>query len=330
MKMCLLLLMSLTIGCETLNSRRPSSETLDKHIERVDFVPLNLKLRAGYALERGQLKACVLYLQGLGDSILNHDPYFSVLTGSGYRIIFFDYMGQGGSEGSMNDTRIQVQLPADATEIMIRKYHQQKKYYAISEQGEYIWNQFKDVKSVIGQDCNSSKKIVIGWSTGGLSAYRMAFEKKADAVVLIAPGIQPKFFVGESQSAKYMIWPSFEVITERTLTRNVFKGKKNPHVDKVKPSNPFAIPQFAGNLKLVSIHSAQWKIDPAIKGLVFLSGQEDSYVDRDSTKEILAKNADHFSIRSYEGALHELDNELPEVTNDLYARTLQFLNQVAQ
>ena len=39
----------------------------------------------------------ILYLQGLGDSMMNHAPLFNHLNRNGYNIIAFDYMGQGGS-----------------------------------------------------------------------------------------------------------------------------------------------------------------------------------------------------------------------------------------
>src|SRR6185312_33467 len=76
-------------------------------VEYVDYpiAPLiNVQLREGVSYETGPLKACVLYLEGLGDSIMNHRPLFSNLNQNGYRVIAFDYMGQGGSQGSMNLT----------------------------------------------------------------------------------------------------------------------------------------------------------------------------------------------------------------------------------
>lgn len=65
-------------------------------------------IRLGYLTANSAVpfKGNILYYQGLGDSILNHDPLFSVLTNAGYRVIAFDYMGQGGSDGSMNHTSI--------------------------------------------------------------------------------------------------------------------------------------------------------------------------------------------------------------------------------
>ena len=294
----------------------------------VRYAPLNLNMRAGYSLETTQLKGCVLYLQGLADSIQNHKPYFSRLNDAGYRIIYFDYLGQGGSEGSMNDTRIQVELPTNATVPMLRRYSEREKYFEIPEQGDFFWVKYKSVKNQFGQDCSQSPKIVLGWSTGGLSAYRMAYEKKADAVILIAPGIHPKLMVGESAHRWDKMLMFRQTITEPTLTRNRFEGGTNPHTDPIKPKSPARVPQFGGNLLGVASHSTKWQINESIRGIVFLSGVEDSYVERDLTIQTLRKNASHFEVKSYDGALHELDNELPEVTNDLYENSIRFLDSV--
>lgn len=308
-------------SCASQGVRAPANNTSNdsrsEFIEMVDYPSIGLKLRAGYFPEANALKGCVLFLQGLGDSVLNHRPYFSRLSNAGYRVIFFDYMGQGGSEGSMNDTRVKVELPANATSQMIQRHHARNKFYEIPVQGEFIWNRYKNVTNDHGQNCSTSKKLVIGWSTGGLSAYRMAYEKRADAVALIAPGIHPKLMVGE-----------FFKITEASLTRNRFSSGVNPHVDPVKPSSPVLVPQFAGNLIGISHRSRNWKIDSSVAGIVFLSGEEDTYVDREATAITLNKNANHFHSRTYDGALHELDNELSEVADDVHERTIQFFDSV--
>lgn len=111
-------------------------------------------------------------------------------------------------------------------------------------------------------------------------------------------------------------------------TRNRFEGLTNPHLDPIKPKSPARVPQFGGNLLGVASHSTKWQIDKSIRGIVFLSGAEDSYVERSLTLETLGENASHFEVKTYEGALHELDNELPEVTTDLYENSIKFLDSV--
>lgn len=317
-------------SCSSFAPKREiaSSDSLKSHIEMVSIPGINLKLRAGYFSEKEKLRGCVLFLQGLGDSMRNHAPYFKSLSEAGYRLISFDYMGQGGSEGTMNKTRLSTGFPPDVTEIMLKKYHQKEKYYEIGHQANYIWDTFSKVKNEEGESCVNSKKRVIGWSTGGLAAYKMAKDKLADAVVLIAPGIHIKFMVGEAKKSPSKLFFLQQVITERTLTRNRFQKVPNPHIDPIKPTSPAQIPQFSGNLYLTSKESQGWKISKDIPGTVFLSGLKDTYVDRDRTINTIRKNSSHFEISSYDGALHELDNEIDKVTNDLYSKTILFFNSI--
>ncbi|MCC6138321.1 MAG: alpha/beta fold hydrolase [Bdellovibrionaceae bacterium] len=301
-----------------------------EHFEMVEFPKVNAKQRAGYYLETQTLKGCVLYLQGLGDSVKNHQPYFSHLNANGYRVIYFDYLGQGGSEGSMNKTRVNVEMMPNPTKQMVKNYEQHDKYFAIPEQADFAWEKYKTVRNALGQDCRQSPKIVLGWSTGGLAAYSMAHEKRADAVILLAPGIHPNWFVGKAAENPGKLLTFQAVITKDTLTRNRFENSIDPHIDGIKPKSPAYVPRFAGNLVGIASHSTNWEIPTSINGIVFLSGSEDTYVDREATLKTLAKNAPHFAVQSYSGALHELDNELPEVTTDLYKKSVEFLNSVAQ
>lgn len=281
-----------------------------------------LKLSAGIVEEKAPFKACIIYLEGLGDSIRNHEPYFNALTEAGYRILLFDYMGQGGSSGYMDNTRIVPERPVKGNPQVFKHYETVERPYEIPEQAEFIWNHN-------AAKCANSKRFVIGWSTGGLAAYQMAFAKQADAVVLIAPGIHPKVLVGELSRDLTQVFGS--VISERTLTRNRFVGQLNPHLDPPVPSSPVQVPVFASKLLFLAAPAAQdYKIPKSVKGLVFLSGVEDSYVDRDATISTLKSNASHFTWVSYDGALHELDNELPEVTSDLYQRTIRFFDSSLQ
>ncbi len=142
-------------ACIHPSMRQPSSEIIVLPItelnEMVPYRQLGVRLRAGYSLETSELKGCVLYLQGLADSIRSHKCYFSCLNEAGYRVIFFDYMGQGGSEGSMNNTRVQVELPPTATKQMLQKYERQEKHYEIPEQGDFFWARYKQLRMTLAR-----------------------------------------------------------------------------------------------------------------------------------------------------------------------------------
>lgn len=315
MKTLSIVLLFFMFSCISSKTRLPQSNE-SFHLSYLNYetnVPIvgTVKLRTGIFFESSSVafNGCVLYLEGLADSILNHRALFSALSESGFRVIAYDYMGQGGSAGTMNHTRL---------------YDPMFSSLEIGSQAQFVWNELGALKSPAGNSCQQSRKMIIGWSTGGLAAYRLAYAGWADAVVLIAPGIHPNKLVGEALAKPSLMITGAPVITERTLTRNQFNNQSNPHRDPIHPVSPMKVPLFATNLLLTSELSHFWKISPKTAGLVFLSGVEDTYVDREATKMTLTKNASHFSIVSYQGALHEIDNELPEVADDMIQKTVKF------
>ncbi len=270
-------------------------------------------LREGVHSEFGHLRGCIIYLEGLGDSVLNHEPLFRAFAKAGYRTLSFDYLGQGGSSGRMSDTRVEdAKIP----------------FYEIGNQARFIWNRHRE--------CAQSKKFVVGWSTGGLAAFKLAVEKWADAVVLLAPGLYPKTFVGESSNNSSLLWkivslrggwPSFyPVISLRSLTRDL--NRSGAHIDAVKPTSPTAVLPFAKNLIFTSMLYRSSRTD--VPGLALLSGAEDSYVSLAPSLKMFAnrEKLPHFSAHVYPGALHELDNEIETVRLDVQARSVEFFNSI--
>ncbi len=240
------------------------------------------QIRSGYFPEKAgaPFKGNIVYLEGLGDSMLNHAPLFSYLSARGYRVIAFDYMGQGGSSGKMNNTVV-GDLPDLALNMLARH----------------------------GRDVAHFKKIFMGWSTGGLASYVAAVEKKVDVVVLIAPGVVPNKVVGEGLAG----WPPNE-ITMRTLTRMNYDGSvANPHLDPIHPTSPLEVPGFAVSLLSTAEIYQRMNVPAEVKGLVMLSGNTDTYVDAEKTRQVIGEKASHFVIQQYAGTLHEIDNEIDSV-----------------
>lgn len=264
------------------------------HIPVVKIKVEKVKIRAGYYPERGYYRGDILYLEGLGDSILNHAPLFEKLSGNGYRIIAFDYMGQGGSTGSMNNTRI-----SNITWIArnILKKYQDKNY-------------------------PKKKSTVIGWSTGGLAAYMMAAQNLVDQVILIAPGIVPNLVVGGGLCN----WPINEITIE-SLTTNTYIDETDPHLDSIKPKSPMEALNFSLNLIGTSYEARKWTISRNVRGMVFLSGPNDTYVDAKKTFKVLKRNAPHFGIKIFQEALHEIDNETMDIKLELHKMILSFLRK---
>lgn len=256
-------------------------------------------IRSGYLAENPNVpfRGNVIYYEGLGDSMVNHLPLFTKLTDAGYRVIAFDYMGQGGSSGSMDDTRI----------------------LEIGVLGDKIWNlHARDL-------ANFPKKNIIGWSTGGLAAYMQA-QMKTDVsnIVLIAPGIVPNKFVGEQRPLELR----FNVITLPTLTTQVYtSGVQNPHIDPIKPTSPFEVKAFAYDLMTEAEACRGNLMSNRVNGFVLLSGDNDTYVDAQETFAVLKQDAPHFSVLQYPGSLHEIDNEVEPTRSNVQRDILNFLNK---
>lgn len=244
-------------------------------------------LRAGYLPANPDVpfRGNLVYLEGFADSMANHDAFFQQVTALGYRLIAFDYPGQGGSEGTMNWTRVK-HIPDMAEAVAAR-------FSRPDGPGTRTW---------------------MGWSTGGLAAYQAAAEGRVDRVVLLAPGIHIRPLVGE--------WGS---VTARTLTGHEAAGLPDPHAEAPSPTAPAKYPLFAASILKNSIASQQVEVPASVQGLVLLSGEGDRYVRGDDTRKTLARNAPHFDVRTFEGALHELHEEVDPIGSAVRAAALAFL-----
>lgn len=248
-----------------------------------------VRLRAGYlpAAPGVPARGCVLYLQGFGDSLANHARFFGALSAAGYRVVGFDYPGQGGSEGSMNQVRV-PEIPAMA---------------------EAMWARYA------GADAASLPR-VIGWSTGGLAAHLMAAEGRAAQVVELAPGIHVHPIVGD-----------FGSVTPETLTSHRAAGQPDPHVDPPRPTAPALLPRFALSILKTSLRSQTLEIEPSVPGLVLLSGEGDRYVRGAATRATLARKAPHFEVVDVPEGLHEVHEEIEPIRSQVLARVLEFLGR---
>lgn len=326
---------------ETADKPPKNKELLEIHKQwEIECVSLKgVKLRAGYFPSKiDPPKANILYLEGLADSMFNHDRLINTLSKAGYRTIAFDYPGQGGSEGSMDQTLItENKISLKSIQERFKSDHKKnvdfnkfidalglKKHTSMSshphpqllikEMADEIWKEIKKSNKI---DSKEQIDAVIGWSTGGLAAYDMARKKKKGvrAVVLIAPGTNTKFV---------------KKIETKTLN-----GDENfKHLDNIRPDSPLKVPRFTANL-LASGHSSQdWKVENDVKGLVLLSGpKKDSYVCSEEVGRTLERNAGHFEVEKYDNAAHEIDNESDKHRSDkegvkLEDRVVDFFNRV--
>lgn len=302
---------------------------------KVQCVPVNgIKLRAGlFPSKKEQTKANILYLEGLADSMFNHDLLINTLSESGYRVIAFDYPGQGGSEGNMDQTRITTGESSWKSIQGFFENHKQTTHFnefmeglkqhkpnssntvLIQDMANEVWKKIKDVNEINPEELID---IVIGWSTGGLAAYEMAYTKKAGirGVILLAPGTNTR--------------PVIHIKTETLNGNDNFK-----HLDGIRPDSPLKIPGFSLNLLDAGRSSQKWEVKGHVKGLVLLSDPKvDQYVDSEKVESTLRRNtdADNFEFVKYSGAAHEIDNEKDEHRSSggikLEDKVVRFLDKI--
>lgn len=263
----------------------------------------NRGVRAGYIEENRAVpfRGNVVYLQGLGDSMRNHLPLFNRLADEGYRVITFDYFGQGGTAGSMNEMTVE----------------------RIADMGGFVYRKF-------ARDQDTAPIILIGWSTGGLAAYRAAkygFNNKwPDAVVLMAPGIVIPWMIGDRFQLGLI--PKFSQITLETLTkrpRGFFDNTCDPHLDPIKPTSPLQALTFSKNLLSDARASKKWKINRIVKGLALFPGAKDTYVKGYQSKYVVEMNAPHFEVIQHDESFHEMDNETNPKPEVIQQNILRFL-----
>lgn len=174
------------------------------------------------------------------------------------------------------------------------------------------------------------KKTIIGWSTGGLAAYaQAAIGHTTDNIVLIAPGIVPNMFVGEQHPFSLKL----NLITMKTLTTAHYTaGVPNPHIDPIRPTSPLEVfDGFGWDILNAAKYIQILTMNPKVKGLVLLSGPNDTYVDAEATLKVLKKQVPQFArggdfeAKVYPSALHEIDNETEEVSSAARQDILDFV-----
>ncbi len=259
-------------------------------------------LRTGVYLETGALKLCALYLEGLGDSIANQEPLFRHLSSRGVRTIAFDYPGQGGSEGTMNQTAI---------------LNPTRRPNQIAACADQAWKRHAG-------GCPNAKPLVVGWSTGGIAGYAMAAKGQALGVILFAPALAPHTLIGEAAVHPEWLAALKPVITVETLTHATYASGEDPHVEPIRVDNPFKVPLFASELLSSAAAASLKKVPASVPGLVFLGG-DDTYVKSASVEQTVRKRAAHFRLKLLEGARHEIANERPETTSVVYSEITAFL-----
>ncbi len=210
-------------------------------------IGMEVKLRVGIQDPEGEPVGDILYLHGFADRLDNHRALFDEWTSRGFRVISFDFPSHGDTSGA----------PIN----------------------EFTFTKLAQVAHIVERETRVDNRplLVAGWSTGGLLALRMVqadtlpkFEREIKGLILFAPGVYVRNFVGQPS----LEYPLGEVTLE-TLTHD-------PHYSpagELKPKSPGSHLWFALALRYNSILSQYQRLPTDLQTLIFVAGDhEDVYV----------------------------------------------------
>lgn len=234
--------------------------------------------------------ADVLFLTGFSDRADNHGPLFTQLTNSGFRVISFDYPSHGKTDCWSLNLHDMLSLEGLAQIVLLSP----------------------EIKS-------EAPLYLVGWSTGGLLAYRMlqrgqpAFRKVSGAV-LLAPGL-----------SVYPIPGEMGLVTMDSLLSN----PKPPHLGEISPLSPLAYPLFATDLIATSL-LARFESVPEVPVLMLLGDDVlDVYANTPKIKKWF-KSSRTANLTAYQcdGAKHEMDNEIEPIGQNVRDLIVGFIGGV--
>lgn len=265
-----------------------------------------LTLSAAVYNENSKFKSCALFIPGYADSFRNHLPLINSLNNNGYKVLTFNFSGHDGSSGdsanfnfSWNDERFDS-LEKNSAQLTPTN--------SILYQAQYIWDKLAE-----NQNCSKENRILIGFSAGGLAAYKMASLGWTSKVVLINPVLQAKSILnslrpgGTFQSLKELNEASSLNFPSSTIA-GANKGTLN------------LIKQILAESELLG------NIFPSkkLKGAIFYS-ENDIYSDSEKIEDLLIARAPHqFELHKYPNSRHRLDQPGEEVDYSFDDNRTQF------
>lgn len=248
----------------------------------------NCKLRAVVETPiDNTIKADVLFLTGFSDRADNHAPLFTQLTESGFRVISFDYPSHGETDCWNLNLHDMVSLEGLAQIVLLSP-----------------------------QIRSEAPLYLVGWSTGGLLAYRMLQRgqpvfRDVKGAVLLAPGL-----------SVYPVPGDMGFVTIDSLLSNPYP----PHVGDISPSSPLAYPLFGVDLIATSL-LARFENVPN-KPVLMLLGDDvlDVYANTPRIKKWYSTiKSKSFTAYQCDSAKHELDNEIEPIGQEVRDLIVNFL-----
>jgi pimeloyl-ACP methyl ester carboxylesterase len=313
----LLVVISAFVSCSSWNKknenhdRNPSASLCEDHTLQPNLLTqtvLNTKWKVQsvplsfYSTNNATAAAAtIIFFHGFADSIQNHSHLIAALSKNGYRVIGFDYP-EHGPKGSVSDS-------SSANSWTMKSI---AKVVSFMTEAQNI-----EDKSVAPLD--SSKPVVLmGWSTGGTLALRIAQSSeflqatglaKINAVVAITPGIPVSA-------------TPFNTVVNDDLT-DCAGGLLDPN-----PTQPWQTGLFSGSLLKESI-ALKNATAGKIPTLVFTSNPaKDKFVDVVSSVEWVKKNKSQGVFGIQCDGKHGLEFEGDKLGANIRLTAVQFISSV--
>jgi esterase/lipase len=261
----------------------------------------NIKISEEFTLsaavynENSKFKSCALFIPGYADSFRNHLPLINSLNDNGYKVITFNFSGHDGSSG--DSANFNFSWSDERFDSLEQKAAHSTSENSILYQAQYIWD-----KLAGDQNCSKEDRILIGFSAGGLAAYKMAILGWSNKVVLINPVLQAKSILNSLRPGG-----TFQSIKELNEARSLsFPSSAIAGANK-------------GTLNLIQQILVESELlgnilpSKNLKGAIFYS-ENDIYSDSEKVEDLLISKAPHqFELHKYPNSRHRLDQPGEEV-----------------
>jgi acylglycerol lipase len=246
-----------------------------------------LKIYGKYWAPDNGIKGVVCLVHGMGEHINRYEHVAEMLTDHGYALIGYDHRGHGQSEGQRGHT----------------------------PSYDYLLNSVDDLLSKAQEYFPEIPQILYGHSMGGglVLNYALQWQPQIAGVIASSPWLKlafepPKALVTLAKVVNRVL-PSFSQSTKldaKAISRD-------QAVVKAYEDDPLVHDKISSGFYLSTYQAGLWALDHADElhlPLLLFHGTEDQLTSYEASKEFAKKAGDLVTFRLFNGAYHEIHNDL--------------------
>lgn len=201
---------------------------------------------------------------------------------------------------------------------------------------EHFDDVIRDMEMVVARAKNEWPDLPFGMfahSMGGIIGihYLSRHEEQFDAAIISAPGFGP----GPDQNKLLLL---ITPIAARIIPRKPLdRGESETYTLSHDPSqaeawkndplvHPYATPRWAVEY-LRAAKEAKALLAQLQLPILLVMGSDDVTIDKDDIREAVAAAGKNVTFRVYQGAYHEVHNEIPEIREPMLQDAMKWMNQ---